>query len=168
MTTRPTRRLAFRALLALASALVFPSLLAESPDVRGRLVVPARAAAGSKVPVAVELTIGAGWHVNSHSPSEEFLIPTDVALKSTGGKLSPVRYPKQLEKRFGFYEKPLRVYAGTVRFETELEIPASATGEVSVSGALSYQACNDQQCFPPAEIPLAASLSVSGPARPAK
>ena len=168
MKSRPTRRFAPRALLALASALAFPSLLAESPDVRGKVVAPAKAAAGSKVPVAVELTIGARWHVNSHTPAEEFLIPTDVTLKSTGGKLSPVRYPKHVEKKLGFYEKPLRVYAGTVRFETELEIPTSATGEISVAGTLSYQACNDQQCFPPAEIPLVASVSVSGSARPAK
>ncbi len=155
-------------LLALASALASPSLLAEGPDVRGRLVVPAVAAAGSKVPAAVELTIGARWHVNSHTPTEDFLIPTDVALKATGATLLPVRYPKHLEKKFGFYEKPLRVYSGTVRFETDIEIPASATGAVSVAGTLSYQACNDQQCFAPAEIPLAATVSVSSPARPAK
>lgn len=168
MTARPARRVAHLALLGLASALAFPSLLAEGPDVRGKLVVPATAVAGSKVPVAVELAIGGRWHVNSHTPSEDFLIPTDVALKATGATLSPVRYPKHLERKFGFYEKPLRVYAGTVRFETDLELPASATGAVPIAGTLSYQACNDQQCFAPAEIPLAATVSVSLPARPAK
>jgi hypothetical protein len=40
-------------------------------------------------------------------------------------------------------------------------VPVGASGNVSLAGTLSYPACNDQQCFAPAKIPLEASLVVS-------
>lgn len=145
----------------LATALFRPALSPEKPDVRARILAPPPLAAGSKATLAVEMTLGANWHVQSHFPSEKYLIPTVVTLSASAGELSPIRYPKDVEKRFSFAEKPLRVYEGTVRFETSLQLPAGAIGEVSITGTLSYQACNERQCFAPAQIPLAASFAVS-------
>ncbi|MFI5181676.1 MAG: protein-disulfide reductase DsbD domain-containing protein [Thermoanaerobaculia bacterium] len=138
---------------------------ASKPDVKAALLAPRAAAPGSKTTVVVELTLGRGWHVNSHTPSESFLIPTNVTLASGTGRLSSVRYPKHVEKRFAFWEKPLAVYEGTVRFEADLEVPSGAAGKVAISGQLSYQACNDQQCFAPAKIPLEASVGLAPPSK---
>ena len=146
--------------VALAAAL---PLDAETPDVRAQIIVPSGVPAGAKATVAVELTLGSNWHVNSHTPSESFLIPTDLSLTTSAGTLSPVRYPPQVERRFSFSEKPLRVYEGTVRFETDLALPAGAAGKASIAGSLSYQACNEHQCFAPARIPLDASIVISSP-----
>lgn len=134
---------------------------AGGPDIRAKLAAPPEIKAGAKTTIAVEMTIGSGWHVNSHTPSEPYLIPTAASLTASAGSLSPVRYAKDEEKRFTFSDKPLRVYTGTVRFETDLEVPAGASGDVSVEGNLSYQACNDQQCFPPAKIPLKATAKIT-------
>jgi hypothetical protein len=134
---------------------------AGGPDVRATLAAPPAAAAGAKTTIAVEMTIGPGWHVNSHTPSEPYLIPTAATLTASAGSLSPVRYAKDEEKKFTFSDKPLRVYTGTVRFETDLEVPAGASGDVFVEGNLSYQACNDQQCFPPARMPLKAIAKIT-------
>jgi hypothetical protein len=134
---------------------------AESPDVRARVVAPAHLAPGATATVVVEMALGSNWHVNSHTPSEKFLIPTEVKLTTSAGTLSAVRYPPQVEKRFPFSEKPLAVYEGTVRFEADLSLPRDASGTVSLAGTLSYQACNDKQCFPPAKVPLEASIAVS-------
>jgi thioredoxin:protein disulfide reductase len=158
--------LPFRSFLfaLLAAKLVFCPLplIAEKPDVRAKITAPAGLAAGSKATLIVEMTLGANWHVNSHTPSEKYLIPTNVTLTtSVVGTLSPIRYPKDVERSFSFAEKPLRVYEGSVRFETDLELPAGAGGKVSIVGTLSYQACNDRQCFPPAQIPLEASIVIS-------
>jgi Disulphide bond corrector protein DsbC len=98
--------------------------------------------------------------VNSHTPSESYLIPTEVTLTASAGALSSVRYPKDVEKRFSFSDKPLRVYAGTVRFEADLDLPSGAGGSVSIAGSVSYQACDDKQCFTPAKIPLEAPIAV--------
>jgi hypothetical protein len=148
------------AVLAAASALIATPLAAEKPDIRARLVVPEAVAAGSKQAITVEMTIGSKWHVNSHTPSESYLIATEVALTASPGALSSVRYPRDVEKRFSFSDKPLRVYEGTVRFEADLDLPAGAAGPVSVAGNVSFQACDDKQCFAPAKIPLQATIAV--------
>ena len=148
------------AILAAASAFVSASASAEKPDIRARLVAPEAVAAGSKQKIAVEMTIGGKWHVNSHTPSESYLIATEVNLAASPGALSPVRYPRDVEKRFSFSDKPLRVYEGTVRFEADLDLPAGVAGPVSLSGNVSFQACDDKQCFAPAKIPLQATLAV--------
>jgi hypothetical protein len=146
-----------------AFLLLAGSLLAEGPDIRAKISAPASLAPGAKGTVVVEMTLGSGWHVNSHTPSEKFLIPTNVTLAASAGTLSAVRYPKDVERRFEFSETPLRVYEGTVRFEADLTLPGNASGKIAVSGAVAYQACDDKQCFAPAKIPLATSVAVSKP-----
>lgn len=153
-----------RARLLAVAAVVLTSrvtLTSEKPDVQAAIVAPASAAAGSRTAVIVEMTVGTDWHVNSHTPSEKYLIPTNVSLAASEGDLSPIRYPKDVERRFAFSDKPLRVYEGTVRFETDLQLPPGAASGVSVKGSLSYQACNEQQCFAPARIPLETRVPVA-------
>ena len=133
-----------------------PLAAAEKPDVQAKLKTLG-AAGGSKVLLVVELAVGAGWHVNSHTPSEPWLIPTNVTLAASGGTLSPVRYPGDVARRFEFSEKPLRVYEGTVRFEADLDLPAK-NGAFRITGEIAYQACNERQCFAPAKIPLSATI----------
>ena len=148
------------AVIALAILGPLP-LFAEKPDVHARIVLPASAAPGAKATVVVELTIGSHWHVNSHTPAETFLVPTDLSLTASAGTLSPVRYPAHAERRFSFSDKPLRVYEGTVRFEADLDVPSNAAEKIAIAGALAYQACNEQQCFAPAKIPLEASIALT-------
>jgi len=155
---RRAAALAVGALLAAASA-----ARAEKPEVTARLVVPASAPAGSRVPIAVELTVGKGWHVNSHTPAEKFLIPTDLALAASTGTLSAVRYPRDVEIRPAFADAAMRVYEGTVRFECDLDLPPDARSSARVTGSLSFQACNDRQCFAPAKIALEGSISLGPP-----
>ena len=161
--TRSTTPWTVPTVIVLAIATAPLALLAEKPDVRARIIAPPGAQAGAKVTLAVELTLGPHWHVNSHTPAETFLIPTELSLTTSAGTLSAVRYPAQVERRFAFSEKPLRVYEGTVRFEADLEIPASGAESATVAGSLSYQACNEQQCFAPAKIPLDAVVVVTRP-----
>lgn len=164
-----TKAPSFRTLLFVAlttgSLALALSPSAERPDVRAKVDAPVSLVAGARGTIAVEMNLGSGWHVNSHTPSEAYLIPTSVTLTVSRGTLSAVRYPKDVEKRFSFSDKPLRVYEGTVRFEADLDLPAEATGPVSIRGNLSYQACNDRQCFAPAKIPMEASVAVSAPVK---
>lgn len=144
-------------LLVLLAAAALPgarALGADSPDVRAAIVAPTLVSAGSKTTLTIAMTISPAWHVNSHTPSEAYLIPTDVILSTSAGTLSSVRYPLDLERRLPFDEKPLRLYEGTVSFTADLELPAAERGRVSIAGSVIYQACNDRQCFPPARISL--------------
>ncbi len=109
----------------------------------------------------IEMTLGPGWHVNSHTPAQRYLIPTAATLASSVGTLAEVHYPKQVEKRFEFADEPLAVYEGTVQFESELAVPATAAGRISLTGILAYQPCNDRQCFPPAKVNLETTILIA-------
>ncbi len=126
-----------------------------------RLIAPASAVAGGKATIVVEMTLGPGWHVNGHRPAQSFLIPTTATLTASSGTFSEVRYPEPVQKKFEFADEPLAVYEGTVRFEAELALPAAAAGKVELGGALSYQPCNETQCYPPAKATLGAVVAVA-------
>ena len=83
-----------------------------------------------------------------------------ATLTTSSGQRLRVKYPEGELKRFAFSDKPLSVYAGVVRFEAELLAPPDSRGPVALSGEVSYQACTDEQCFPPARIPLRASVEI--------
>jgi hypothetical protein len=135
---------------------------AKVPEVRARLIVPPHLAPGGTATVAVEMTLAPGLHVNSHAVTLRYLIPTTLTLAASNGTLSVVRYPKHVEKTFEFLDVPLAVYEGTVRFESELTLPATASGTVVVTGVLAYQACDDHQCFQPVKAAVSAAVAVAG------
>src|SRR5206468_3100594 len=107
-----------------------------------------------------------GWHVNAHAPSEDYLIPTRVSLIPPAEvKFSDLVYPEAKQVKFSFADKPLAVYEGTIRVTGRGEISASAPpGTRAISGAFSFQPCNDKQCLAPAQVPFRVSLDVSGAA----
>jgi len=152
----------FAASLCLAVAGLAGPVPVSGPQVQARLIAPASLAAGGKGIVVLEMTLGPGWHVNSHRPLQSFLIPTTATLTTSSGTLSDIHYPEPVKKRFEFADQPLAVYHGTVRFESELALPATATGKVTLGGVLAYQPCNDSQCFPPAKATLNATVDVAG------
>ncbi len=159
MTEKPAARTCGSFLLAAVLALRASPLAAERPEVAAR-ISGLTTRSGGRATVVVELTLGERWHVNSHTPSEEYLIPTSVTLATPGGAALAVRYPKGELRRFAFAESPLSVYAGKVLFEADLTLPPGRSGPLALAGEVAYQACTDEQCFPPARIPLSAKVEV--------
>lgn len=145
------------AALFAATALQAPSARAAAPEISARVAGLESRPGGRRV-VVVEMTVGAGWHVNAHQPSESFLVPTELRLRAAGGARLPVKYPDGELQRFAFWQKPLRVYAGKVVFEVELSPAGDARGPVLLEGDVSFQACSDTQCYPPGRIPLSTTL----------
>jgi thioredoxin:protein disulfide reductase len=122
-------------------------------------VVPVSATAGA---LRIDAQIAASFHVNSHTPSEEYLIPTSVSLTLPPGVTAgEPRYPAGAMKKFSFAEKPLSVYEG--RFSVDVPLTWSAAGPVPVSGKVSFQACNDTQCYAPASIAFRAEPAGAAP-----
>jgi suppressor for copper-sensitivity B len=117
---------------------------------------------GSPARVAALVTIEHGWHVNSHKPTFEYLIPTvfDLPLPA-GWSQKDVRYPTAKMKTFSFEPHPLAVYDGDVVVVASFEIPKGAKpGSYPLQGSLRYQACNDQQCLPPVTAQARIELKV--------
>jgi DsbC/DsbD-like thiol-disulfide interchange protein len=94
-----------------------------------------------------------GYHVNSHTPKSDFLIPTTVTLQpATGVKPGELQYPHGVP--YSFASDPgtkLDVYAGS--FSVKLPVVASA-GEHTIDGTLKYQACDNASCYPPRSVPV--------------
>ena len=117
---------------------------------------------GSTVEAAVEAKIAAGYHINDHHPSLEYLIPTEVKLEpSKEVSVEKVVYPKGKPQQFAFADAPLSVYEGSLVVGVRLKVGAGlAPGTYPLKGKLAYQACNDHACLPPVSVPLTLNLKV--------
>ena len=111
-------------------------------------------AAGKSSPVALHFRIEQGMHINSHTPSDEFLIPTVFSIPDGEGvKLEAANYPDGAPITLPSDPKTkLSVYSGDFIIQAKVVSPP---GDHLVQGKLRYQACNDSQCLPPKTITVA-------------
>jgi hypothetical protein len=118
---------------------------------------------GKEFQAAVVAEIRSGYHVNSHKPSDEYLIATTLTPQLPAGfKLVDTIYPAGRQEKFSFSpDKPLDVYTGSVTFKLRLMTEAGAgIGAVKIPAILRYQACNDTTCLPPVKIPVVFNVNV--------
>jgi len=163
MSLRDTALAVAFALAAAAPGLGQP-VPASNTIIAPHLVADAdRLVAGSPFRLAVVADVKAGWHVNSHTPKEDFLIPTEIRIKPAAGLVfSPVKYPKHKETKFSFSDQPLAVYEGRTVFLVPGTVDAKAApGPRTLTAVISYQPCNDNQCLPPAELTTTLTLEVA-------
>src|SRR4030043_539705 len=115
-------------------------------------------------PLTLEIAIRSPFHINADIPSEDYLIGTTVNFQSVPGvTFGKIAFPPAEMRRFSFSENPLAVYEGTIRVSAEVDLAADFKGsEVAIEGTVSYQACNDQSCLPPAEAAFSREVSVEG------
>ena len=119
-------------------------------------------ALGDSVRIAAVVTVDDGWHIQSHTPSFEYLIPTEIAFELPAGWPQPeVSYPDHVMWQFEFAEDPLAVYEHEAVIHAALDVPADAVaGTVEVQVELTYQACDDLQCLPPTTAEATVSLEI--------
>lgn len=110
-------------------------------------------------PQVVELRfrIQDGFHINSHTPHEKFLIPTQLmVVDGDGVNVSTVDFPPGTDTSFAFApNQKVSVYTGTMTLRAHVTV---APGGHLLQGALRYQACDANACMPPRKIPVAVSL----------
>ena len=114
---------------------------------------PQAVKAGAKSVVELHFRVMDGFHVNSHTPKSELLIPTAVTMKPADGvKVGAVEYPVGTSYSFSFDpSEKLDVYSGA--FTVKLPVVAEA-GQHTVDGVLRYQACDHAACYPPKSLPV--------------
>jgi hypothetical protein len=147
----------------LAAALVLPAVsraqeagLDAAPKPKSYIVYaaePQTVAAGKNAVLELHFRVQDGFHVNSHTPKSELLIPTKLALEPAPGvKTTEPQYPAGTAYSFSFEpNEKLDVYSGA--FTVKLPVVASA-GEHRIDGALHYQACDHAACYPPKTLPV--------------
>ena len=143
-----------RAALAVLLLGLAAALRAAAPDPSSLLKVDASVTPGTgagRGMLVLKATLASGWHVNSHKPSEEYLIPTTVTLEAASGvKFGEPRFPEGKMEKFSFSETPLSVYAH--HFTIEMPVEWSGAAAPAIAGTVEYQACNDTQCLAPASV----------------
>jgi hypothetical protein len=108
-------------------------------------------AAGKPSQVALHFRIARGLHINSHTPSDEFLIPTNLSIPDGAGvRLDAATYPPGTVMTLPADPKTkLSVYTGDFIIQARI---VSAPGNHLVQAKLRYQACDQNQCMPPKTI----------------
>jgi suppressor for copper-sensitivity B len=149
----------------LLSAVVAPALGQMRRAEKGSLeVIADRTAyeAGAEARLAAVMAIESGWHTNSHEPTYDYLIGTDVRVGlPEGWPAAEIDYPEGEMKKFGFAEDLLSVYEEEVVIIGRLTVPADATdGDWPVEVSLTYQACDDRSCLPPVTTKRTIQLTV--------
>jgi thioredoxin:protein disulfide reductase len=157
-------------LILAASAVAAPTFArqmgssSESKIESGSKLSVDRAAAGSTFKVAVILKIAEGWHVNSHTPTYDYLIGTTLEPAQREGIIvTDIRYPAGEKTKFGFAEDSLSVYQGspTIFFTVKLSerVPH---GKDTLRAKVEVQSCNNQVCLAPASIDVSIPIEIVG------
>jgi len=104
----------------------------------------------SEIKIAVEIDILEHYHINSNKPKDEFLIPTELIIKSNDVQVVSISYPEAKDVTFSFSDEKVSVYDGVEFIGAVLKISESAKiGVIEIPIEISYQACNDQSCMAP-------------------
>ncbi len=109
--------------------------------------------AGKTADVTLHFRIAPGLHINSHTPKDEYLIPTSFAIPDgLGVRLETANYPPGTD--FTLPSDPqskLSVYTGEFTIQARI---VAEPGNHLVEAKLHFQACNDTACMPPKTIPV--------------
>lgn len=113
--------------------------------------------AGKDSVVDLHFKVNAGMHINSHTPREKWLIATRLIVGEVPGMtVGAVEFPAGSDYTLAAMPNDkLSVYTG--EFVVRTHIQASA-GQHMFEGALRYQACDTNSCYPPREAPIAVDV----------
>jgi thiol:disulfide interchange protein DsbD len=134
--------------------------------VASSLTAPARPVRpGEAVTLSVLLDIQAGWHVNSSTPTLEYLIPTRLEFPDAGAVvIDRIAYPDGKMVALEFAKERLSVYEGTNAIRALIRPPADASqGAREVRARLTYQACSHKACLAPETVEFKVPLVIEGP-----
>lgn len=121
---------------------------------------------GGSVPVKLRFRVAPGYHINSHEPKEETLLPTVVHFDvPTDISLAGMTYPEGQLVAFPFDpSEKLSVYSGDFTVKALVNAAKSTPkGTYRVHATLRYQACDNRACYPPSNLPTAFDVKVVPP-----
>ena len=109
---------------------------------------PQAIAANKPGTVLLHFRVDAGFHINSHTPKSEMLIPTKIAVAEVDGlKVQAVDFPAGQPYSFSFEpQTKLDVYTNEVVLTAHV---IAQPGQRALTGVLRYQACDAAACYPP-------------------
>jgi thiol:disulfide interchange protein DsbD len=147
--------------LALGLALAASLCPAQINVLRVGKTETVKAKIGSTVAVRVPFELREGYHVNSHTPSDKYLIPLQLTWEPGLLAATAVTFPKPTMEKYAFSEIPLSVFSGTFVLTTNFKVaPTAPPGPTAVNGKLRYQACNNRECLAPRVLDVAIQVDL--------
>ncbi len=108
------------------------------------------------------VTVLPGWHVNSDTPLDPYLIPTKASLNlPPGWTAAKPTYPRSKVVKLAFSEDKLAVFEGRCSITIPISLAVGAARPDALHGLVEAQACNNQLCLAPAEVPFAVALAAA-------
>ncbi|MCD6379005.1 protein-disulfide reductase DsbD [bacterium] len=117
---------------------------------------------GSSGYIAITADITNGWHINSPSPPDAYLIPTRLKVTMPNGiTVVNTLYPEAEEKMLEISDSPLPLYEGKVTFGIIFKVSEDINpGNYKIAATLNYQGCNNMTCLQPADSRVEIKLNV--------
>ena len=107
-----------------------------------------------RVRVPVGIRIRRGYHINSNTPNEPYLIPTSLTWDAPPFEVESVEYPAAEEVHYDFSEEPLSVYSSRIEIVTTFRVQSVPADLGELIASFRFQACDDKSCLPPRTIPV--------------
>ena len=147
------------------------SARSKAPTVSMAPVATPTITRGKPSAIDLQFRVAPGFHVNSNTPSQPYLIPTVLKLDvPTDVVIGRVTYPPGHDTSFAFApDQKLNVYSGD--FEVTVSVHPLARmqpGKYVIHGDLRYQACDNAACYPPKRLPVQFDFRVVKGAAPAR
>jgi hypothetical protein len=142
---------------ALALVLSLTQLSAQISSVLS--VTPPEKIAGKRnevVTAEFAIQLRNGYHVNSNTPADEYLIPLRFTWVDGAAQAGEVTFPKPQMEKYQFSQKPLSVFTGDFKAQTRFKLLTTGV----VTGKLRYQACSDRACLPPRTVDVKVPVEV--------
>ncbi len=130
----------------------------------GKVRASASVDTANKLTIAID--IAPGWHINSVSPKQKYLIGTSLT-DSNGDPLKNVRYPDEKLTKLAFEESVLSLYDGFIEITAELPrrnqsvSRSSNPSDDAVTSStalyplqLQLQTCSDEICLAPETLTI--------------
>jgi uncharacterized protein YyaL (SSP411 family) len=107
------------------------------------------------------LRVAPGYHVNSQSPADEYLIPTTATVSSDlPAAVGPVSYP-MASAWASVTGEALSVYQGEVRFVVPAAVASTAQrGTYHLTLTVRFQTCTETACLAPQEQTAEATVTI--------
>lgn len=118
---------------------------------------------GKQATVELHFHVGSGFHINSNTPTEEYLIPTALKLEvPTDIIVGKIGYPAGESMSFAFApDEKLSVYSGSFDITVNVHpLPSVLPGKYEFRGQLKYQACDNASCYPPKQLPVSFEVKI--------
>jgi peroxiredoxin len=124
-------------------------------------------ALGNRFSVAVEITPKKGMHVYAPGAKNYRVVSLDIAPQPYV-RVLPTAYPasqiyhfKPLNERVATYQKPFTLLVEIVpQVTAEAQKAFAGRKELTLTGTLEYQACDDRICYNPTSVPLSWTVDV--------